>query len=198
MELNLEETTEEEDHLIRSTKKIKSYVTLIEAVFDNETNMEFEVSKEGLPPHATNDLRSPTSLPSKAFKDALNQSRRGDYIFDSRVEILSSDEKDNETEGYHEIQHSYSEQLGVPKSPSDMNYNSVPLPRSTDLAMVESMSPLTPSVTLLAIHNLIHNLSKPQEKASDPPDLGEATHRTSHKPTADRPDDRGGRILKSD
>ncbi|KAI8009712.1 hypothetical protein LOK49_LG06G02953 [Camellia lanceoleosa] len=80
--------------------------------------MEFEVSKEGLPPHATNDLRSPTSLPSKAFKDALNQSRRGDYIFDSRVEILSSDEKDN-GEGYHEI-NTLTEQLGVPKDASQV------------------------------------------------------------------------------
>ncbi|XP_028115553.1 uncharacterized protein LOC114313363 [Camellia sinensis] len=112
--LNLAKTSKEEDHLNQSIKKIKSFDSPVEATMENGVNMEIEDLKRGTPAQGSTAIGSPTP-PPKSFKNALNLNRRGDYLFDSRVEILSSNEEDNELEGQSEIHHSYLEHLGLPK-----------------------------------------------------------------------------------
>ncbi|KAL7163813.1 hypothetical protein ACSBR2_039852 [Camellia fascicularis] len=105
-------TEEEEDHLVRSTKKIKSSIPLSNTEMETEVEMLSEKGDEG---HSEPCLIPPRNLPPKSFKDALVTVRQSDYTFDSSVEILSSDEEDDDQEGPSSIVHSTSEHMGLPR-----------------------------------------------------------------------------------
>ncbi|XP_028111147.1 uncharacterized protein LOC114309572 [Camellia sinensis] len=95
--LNQGKSSEEEDHLLRSTKKIKN----------PDLPEETDIGDQQIP---VLDLPS-----TKTFKEALATTRNGSYAFNSRVEILSSDEEDDEVqEGHSTIQAIYPELRGFP------------------------------------------------------------------------------------
>ncbi|KAI7983608.1 Golgi SNAP receptor complex member 1-2 [Camellia lanceoleosa] len=86
-------STEEEDHLIRSTKKIKSFNST--AFIESENEVEMVIKEMG----ENNTSQTPAlqeKIPAKSFKEALTTTPNRDYTFDSRVEILSSDEEDED------------------------------------------------------------------------------------------------------
>ncbi|XP_028053714.1 uncharacterized protein LOC114258058 [Camellia sinensis] len=109
---NTAKSTEEEDHLIRSTKKIKSSDTSAPSEMDTEVIMATIIGEED---PRSQSLPSQASPPAKSFKEALSTARNYDYTFDSRVEVLSSDEEDDEQEGRTSIEHSTSDHIGIPK-----------------------------------------------------------------------------------
>ncbi|KAI7994531.1 hypothetical protein LOK49_LG11G02729 [Camellia lanceoleosa] len=109
---NAAKSTEEEDHLVRSTKKIKSSTYFPSTEMEIEVEMLFEQGDAGLSAH---NLTPPRNLPTKSFKEALATARQSDHMFDSRVELLSSDEEDDEQEGPTSIVHSTSEHMGLPR-----------------------------------------------------------------------------------
>ncbi|KAL7196593.1 hypothetical protein ACSBR1_036575 [Camellia fascicularis] len=61
-------------------------------------------------------LHEPTTTvtpPSKSFKEALNTVQRSHYLFDNRVDILLSDEDDDDH--HFSIESTLSEHMGIPK-----------------------------------------------------------------------------------
>lgn len=112
---NYEKSTEEEDHLIRSTKKIKSSNSVEEKQMAPEMDLETEDLREKsmmLNPPPTQ------SAQPKSFKAALTESKSRDYLFDDKVEILSSNEEDEPSEDQRTnstTEASHSEHLGFPK-----------------------------------------------------------------------------------
>ncbi|KAL7251538.1 hypothetical protein ACSBR1_013386 [Camellia fascicularis] len=105
-------TEEEEDHLVRSTKKIKSSIPLANTEMETEVEMLSEKGDEG---HSELCLTPPRNLPPKSFKDVLVTTRHSDYTFDSSVEILSSDVEDDDQEGPSLIIHPTSKHMGLPR-----------------------------------------------------------------------------------
>ncbi|KAL7173400.1 hypothetical protein ACSBR2_032792 [Camellia fascicularis] len=105
-------STEEEDHLIRSTKKIKSSNSTAFIESENEVVMVTEERGE----NSTSQTPAlQENIPAKSFKEALTTAPNRDYTFNSRVEILSSDEEDEDQEGATSIVYSISEYMGLPK-----------------------------------------------------------------------------------
>ncbi|KAI7987127.1 hypothetical protein LOK49_LG13G00558 [Camellia lanceoleosa] len=100
---NIAKSTEEEDHLIRSTKKIKSSDTSEPRTMATE---EIMASIAGAEEPRSQISPSQATLPAKSFKEALTTARNYDYTFDNRVEVLSSDEEDDDQEGLSSIEHS--------------------------------------------------------------------------------------------
>ncbi|KAI7980202.1 hypothetical protein LOK49_Contig180G00010 [Camellia lanceoleosa] len=92
---NFEKSSEEEDHLIRSTKKIKS-ANLVEDQ-PMEPKMVMETEELGENSRMQDPSPPQPSLP-KSFKAALTESKTMDYFFDDRVELFLSDEEDEQQE----------------------------------------------------------------------------------------------------
>ncbi|KAI8014297.1 hypothetical protein LOK49_LG05G01952 [Camellia lanceoleosa] len=79
---------------------------------DNTTDMDTEIAREDIGEQQLPALGLP---PSKSFKEALATTRNCSYAFDSRVEILSSDEENDDVqEGHSKIQGIYPEHRGLP------------------------------------------------------------------------------------
>ncbi|KAL7193312.1 hypothetical protein ACSBR2_025008 [Camellia fascicularis] len=111
---NFQTTTksdEEEDHLVRSTKKIKSSNSSEHTDLENEVEMAHATS-EGNSPQIL-PLQEP--LPTKSFKEALTTNTTRDYMFDNGVELLSSDEEDEDHEGTTSTDNFISEHMGLPQ-----------------------------------------------------------------------------------
>ncbi|CAL5359909.1 unnamed protein product [Camellia sinensis] len=110
--LTQEKSSEEEDHLIRSTKKIKSSNSVTEGSKAKATDMETELPNDDLGEQRHQDMGF---APPKSFKEALTSVHNNDYIFYSRVDILSSNKEDDEDpKGQTTIQGTSSEQQGLP------------------------------------------------------------------------------------
>ncbi|KAI8028631.1 hypothetical protein LOK49_LG02G03621 [Camellia lanceoleosa] len=92
---NFEKSSEEEDHLIRSTKKIKS-ANLVEDQ-PMEPKMVMETEELGENSRMQDPSPPQPSLP-KSFKAALTESKTRDYFFDDRVELFLPDEEDEQQE----------------------------------------------------------------------------------------------------
>ncbi|KAI8028181.1 hypothetical protein LOK49_LG02G03616 [Camellia lanceoleosa] len=92
---NFEKSSEDEDHLIRSTKKIKS-ANLVEDQ-PMEPKMVMETEELGENSRMQDPSPPQPSLP-KSFKAALTESKTRDYFFDDRVELFLSDEEDEQQE----------------------------------------------------------------------------------------------------
>ncbi|KAL7230600.1 hypothetical protein ACSBR2_008965 [Camellia fascicularis] len=95
---------EEEDHLIRSTKKIKSKESMGE--------QDMEITAESTPPlNPTNPAEATSKLPSqsgdaatdppkaKSFKEALALPKSSDFYFDDAVDALFSDNEGEDEDG---------------------------------------------------------------------------------------------------
>ncbi|CAL5396478.1 unnamed protein product [Camellia sinensis] len=107
---NLGKSTEDDDHLIRSTKKINSANQPTENELAQEMAMETEVLTE-----VVNTQEAPDALPPpKSFKEALTAVKNSDYLFDAGVDILSSDEEDDEERGISTTATIHSEHMRFP------------------------------------------------------------------------------------
>ncbi|XP_028051868.1 uncharacterized protein LOC114256416 [Camellia sinensis] len=73
----------------------------------NEENLVLDSTKEGTSDHVLSTMGSPSP--------PLNMKSRNDYLFDSKVEILSLDEEDDEQERQFKIHNSSSEHMGFPR-----------------------------------------------------------------------------------
>ncbi|KAI7980939.1 hypothetical protein LOK49_Contig90G00002 [Camellia lanceoleosa] len=105
-------SAEEEDHLIRGTKKIKSSAVDKKDNMANVADMDTEVLHKD---HRGQEAAALGPLPPKSFKKALATIKNNDYTFDSRVKILSSDKEDDAAqEGQSTIQNIYLKHRGLP------------------------------------------------------------------------------------
>ncbi|KAL7221605.1 hypothetical protein ACSBR1_023541 [Camellia fascicularis] len=59
-------------------------------------------------------LSSMGSLPTKSFKEALTTTRISAYLFDDRMQILSSDEENDDQEGHQDTEQLLSEPMNMP------------------------------------------------------------------------------------